>query len=146
MVSTVIAVQQRRTAETIRLPETKPTPVNSIGSAVLHVLLIEDNTGDVLMVREAIRTSPTKADVVIAYDGEQALRFLTEFKFKPDLIILDLNVPKFNGLQTSSNAVWSTSGQIRELAISLADGTKLQSDTQSRFLNRNAHKATSPRP
>jgi DNA-binding response OmpR family regulator len=80
-------------------PGTKPTPVNSIGSVVQHVLLIEDNSGDVLMVREAIRTSPTKADLVIAYDGEQTLRFLMEFKSKPDLIILDLNVPKFNGLQ-----------------------------------------------
>jgi len=66
---------------------------------MLHVLLVEDNSADVLLVREAIRTSPVKADVLIAYDGEQALRFLTDFNFKPDFILLDLNVPKFDGIQ-----------------------------------------------
>jgi CheY-like chemotaxis protein len=66
---------------------------------MLHVLLVEDNGADVLLVREAIRNSQVMADVMIAYDGEQALRLLNEFNFKPDFIILDLNVPKFNGLQ-----------------------------------------------
>lgn len=66
---------------------------------MLHILLVEDNPADVLIVREAIRTSSVKADVLIAYDGEQALRFLTELDFQPDFIILDLNVPKFSGLQ-----------------------------------------------
>ena len=64
---------------------------------MLHILLVEDNAADVLLVREAIRTSSIKADVMIAYDGEQALRLLMELKFKPDLIVLDLNVPKFDG-------------------------------------------------
>lgn len=64
---------------------------------MLHILLVEDNPADVLMVREGIRMASVKADVLIAYDGEQALRFLNEFKFKPDFILLDLNLPKFNG-------------------------------------------------
>ena len=68
-------------------------------SKMLHILLVEDNGADVLLVREAIRHSSVNADVMIAYDGEQALRLLNEFKFAPDFIILDLNVPKFNGLQ-----------------------------------------------
>ena len=66
---------------------------------MLHILLVEDNGADVLLVREAIRHSSVKADVMIAYDGEQALRLLNEFQFKPDFIILDLNIPKFSGLQ-----------------------------------------------
>ena len=66
---------------------------------MLHILLIEDNPADVLLVREAIRTSTVEADVLIAYDGEQAMRILTEFQFRPDFIILDLNLPKFGGLQ-----------------------------------------------
>jgi CheY-like chemotaxis protein len=66
---------------------------------MLHVLLVEDNSGDVLMVREAIRTAAVEADVLIAYDGEQALQLLTEFRFKPDVIFLDLNIPKFDGFQ-----------------------------------------------
>lgn len=66
---------------------------------MLHVLLVEDNPADVLMIRDAIRGAEFQADVIIAYDGEQAIRFLNEFNFKPDVILLDLNVPKFSGLQ-----------------------------------------------
>jgi DNA-binding response OmpR family regulator len=66
---------------------------------VLHLLLVEDNPADVLMVREALRTSAIAADVMIAYDGEQALRLLCEMHFKPDFIILDLAMPKFDGFK-----------------------------------------------
>ena len=64
---------------------------------MLHVLLVEDNPGDVLMIREAIRTSNLSADVIVAYDGEEALRVLNDYNFEPHIIFLDLNVPKFNG-------------------------------------------------
>ena len=65
---------------------------------MLHILLVEDNPADVLLVREALRLSPINADVLIAYDGEQALRLLMERHFKADLIVLDLNLPRFDGL------------------------------------------------
>ena len=51
-----------------------------------------------MLVREALRTCPIAADVLIAYDGEQALRMLTELQFKPDFIVMDLSLPKFSGL------------------------------------------------
>jgi hypothetical protein len=38
------------------------------GSAVLHLLLVEDNPADVLMVRQGLRTSAIPVDVMIAYD------------------------------------------------------------------------------
>ena len=64
---------------------------------MLHILLVEDNPGDVLLVREAIRFACVDADVIIAYDGEQAEHFLEQKK--PDLVVLDLNIPKLNGFQ-----------------------------------------------
>jgi CheY-like chemotaxis protein len=66
---------------------------------MLHVLLVEDNPADVMLVREAVRTSPVTADLMIARDGEQALQFLTKFGFKPDCIFMDLSVPKLDGLE-----------------------------------------------
>jgi DNA-binding response OmpR family regulator len=66
---------------------------------MLHVLLVEDNPADVLMVREAIRTSAVMSDVLIAYDGKQARRFLNDFRFEPDLVFLDLKVPLFNSFE-----------------------------------------------
>jgi DNA-binding response OmpR family regulator len=66
---------------------------------MLHVLLVEDNPADALMVREAIQTSPVTVDLMIAYDGEQALRFIIEFRFEPDIVVLDLNVPKLDSFK-----------------------------------------------
>jgi|SRR5579864_9547972 CheY-like chemotaxis protein len=66
---------------------------------MLHVLLVEDNPSDVLLIREAIRTSSVPADVTIAYDGDTALRMLEDPTPAPDLIILDLNLPRVGGLE-----------------------------------------------
>jgi len=62
---------------------------------MLHVLLIEDSAADVTMIREALRGSPVPVDVVIAYDGVEGVRLLKDMKF--DLVLLDLNVPRFSG-------------------------------------------------
>jgi DNA-binding response OmpR family regulator len=64
---------------------------------VVHIFFVEDNPADVLVFREALRTCSVACDVLIPYDGEQALRVLTDFEFRPDLVVLDLNVPKFSG-------------------------------------------------
>jgi CheY-like chemotaxis protein len=66
---------------------------------MLHILLVEDNPGDVLMVREAIRMCSVAADVVVAYDGQEALTVMNDYRFEADIIILDLNLPKLNGFQ-----------------------------------------------
>lgn len=66
---------------------------------MLHLGLIEDNAGDVLMVREALRSCPIPVDVTIAYDGEEGLRMLTQDAQNLDFVILDLNLPRMSGLQ-----------------------------------------------
>lgn len=60
-----------------------------------HLLLAEDSPGDVMLIREAVRTSTLDIDLAIAYDGEQALGLLTNEHY--DLVILDLNIPKVDG-------------------------------------------------
>jgi CheY-like chemotaxis protein len=57
------------------------------------VLLVEDCAGDALLVGQALADCPTPIHLHIACDGEQALQFLEQPDFKPDLIILDLNIP-----------------------------------------------------
>jgi DNA-binding response OmpR family regulator len=56
-----------------------------------HILLVEDDRGDVLLVYAAIRAASVDADVIIADDGEQADRLLEDNQ--PDLVVLDLNIP-----------------------------------------------------
>jgi CheY-like chemotaxis protein len=66
------------------------------------VLLVEDDPGDELMTREAFAENKVNNDLHVARDGEQALDFLHrrngfEDAPRPDLILLDLNLPKFDG-------------------------------------------------
>jgi two-component system, chemotaxis family, response regulator Rcp1 len=62
-----------------------------------QVLLVEDNAGDALLVGQALAECPRPVHLRIARDGEQALQMLGEPGFRPDLIILDLNVPRVSG-------------------------------------------------
>jgi len=62
-----------------------------------EVLLVEDNAGDALLIRQALAESLISVRLHIARDGEQALQILGERDFEPDLIILDLNLPKLSG-------------------------------------------------
>jgi CheY-like chemotaxis protein len=77
------------TMETIQNPA---LPMNSS-----EVLLVEDNAGDALLVGQALAECPTPVHLHVARDGEQALQILGEPDFRPDLIILDLNIPKISG-------------------------------------------------
>jgi chemotaxis family two-component system response regulator Rcp1 len=67
-----------------------------------EILLVEDNPGDVLLTREAFREGRLAHRLSIVEDGEEAIRFLRhEGAYsaapKPDLILLDLNLPKKDG-------------------------------------------------
>ena len=63
-----------------------------------QVLLVEDSAGDVLLIRQVIAETAFPTKVIVAMDGEQAIRILADLEFKPDLIILDLNIPKVSGI------------------------------------------------
>jgi CheY-like chemotaxis protein len=70
----------------------------------LHLLLVEDNPGDVLLLEETLKQSPWPLDLAVARDGSEALRYLhQEGEFaespRPDLVLLDLNMPGTDGRQ-----------------------------------------------
>ncbi len=62
-----------------------------------EVLLVEDNAGDALLIEQALVECSTPVHLRIARDGEQALQILGEPGFTPDLVILDLNIPRISG-------------------------------------------------
>ncbi len=71
-----------------------------------EVLLVEDNAGDAILVGQALAESSTPVHLHIARDGEQALQILEQQEFKPDLIILDLNIPKMSGYAVLALNPW----------------------------------------
>lgn len=65
----------------------------------IRILLIEDNPGDVLLFREALKGCGARFIIDVATDGEAARNALFGPGAPPDLIVLDLNLPKLTGDQ-----------------------------------------------
>lgn len=70
----------------------------------IDILLVEDDPGDELITREAFEHNKLKNRLHVAHDGEEGLNYLYrrgEFVDapRPDLILLDLNLPKYDGRQ-----------------------------------------------
>lgn len=70
----------------------------------IHILLVEDNEGDIVLTREALSSGKIKNQISVARDGEEALNLLHQRgQFsetqRPDLILLDINLPKIDGLE-----------------------------------------------
>src|SRR5579871_2419926 len=63
----------------------------------IKLLVVEDNQGDVVLLRECLRDSAFPLELTLAKDGEIAVNLLFEQGFRPDLIVLDLNLPKLDG-------------------------------------------------
>ncbi|MEW5747084.1 MAG: response regulator [Nitrospirota bacterium] len=69
---------------------------------VVDILLVEDNPGDVELIREALSEGKVRNELHVASDGVQAMQFLRrEGPYAevpcPDLILLDLNLPRMSG-------------------------------------------------
>jgi two-component system response regulator len=62
------------------------------------ILLVEDNPDDVALATRALRRSNIQNDLLVAGDGEEALRRIQGGNGLPVLVLLDINLPKVNGL------------------------------------------------
>jgi two-component system, chemotaxis family, response regulator Rcp1 len=70
----------------------------------IEILMIEDNPGDVRLTQEALRDAKVRNNLHVAKDGVDALAYLTREgehsdAARPDLILLDLNLPRKDGHQ-----------------------------------------------
>jgi CheY-like chemotaxis protein len=67
----------------------------------LEILLVEDNQADVVLTKRALKSGKVLHNLHVANDGEAALAFLRDVEYgkapRPDLVLLDLNLPKVNG-------------------------------------------------
>ena len=74
---------------------------------LLHILLVQDNRGDVLLVRQALEEHQSKHELHVVRDGGEALSYVTHMGKPgqppcPDVMLLDLNLPVANGTQVLS--------------------------------------------
>ncbi|WP_209330284.1 response regulator [Lunatimonas salinarum] len=67
-----------------------------------HILLVEDNEGDILLTREALEEANFEHILSVVKDGKDAIQFLLQVDpfegvKRPDLVLLDINLPKKSG-------------------------------------------------
>lgn len=72
------------------------------GSRLIEILMVEDNPADVRLTREAFKDAKVLNNLNVVEDGEEAMAYLRREggyaeKPRPDLILLDLNLPKKDG-------------------------------------------------
>ena len=69
-----------------------------------QIIVVEDNPADVFLVKETLTAANINAEVLFLEDGEQALELIARLEVdteapRPDLILLDVNLPKIDGFQ-----------------------------------------------
>lgn len=76
--------------------------MNMFQNRSIEVLLVEDNPGDVRLTKEALREGKVRNNLYVVEDGVEAMAFLRrqgkyENAVRPDLVLLDLNLPRKDG-------------------------------------------------
>jgi chemotaxis family two-component system response regulator Rcp1 len=97
----------------------------------IEILLVEDNPGDSRLAKEALKESKLKNNLYIAEDGVEAMNFLyKKGKYagmpRPDLIILDLNLPKKDGRQVLEEI--KTDDNLKRIPVVILTISKAEED------------------
>ena len=103
---------------------------------IAEILLIEDNAGDVLLTKEAFRHTHFKYNLRVARDGDEALKILNrQGKYNsspmPDLILLDLNIPKIDGIEVLEKI--KTNSELKDIPVIILSGSQAESDMTSSY-------------
>ena len=69
----------------------------------MHILLIEDDPDDVELLETAFVDNKIPASFTVIAQGDRVLPYLTETPLLPDVVLLDLNLPKIHGKEILAN-------------------------------------------
>ena len=108
----------------------------------LNILLIEDSPSDVRLVREALKENSMPVQMTVARDGIEAMDYLHETERgeagRPDLVLLDLNLPRKNGREVLAEMKGSPS--LRQIPVVIMTSSRADEDIQQAYdLNANCY-------
>jgi len=103
----------------------------SISERPAEILLVEDNLGDIRLTTEALKEGRIVNHLHVATDGEEAIAFLRKEgshadKPRPDLILLDLNLPKKDGREVLAEI--KADENLRRIPVIVLTTSKAQED------------------
>lgn len=101
---------------------------------VCNILLVEDNPGDIRLTEEVMRDSKVPIQLHVVRDGVEAMQFLHregEYRDRPrpDLILLDLNLPRKDGREVLAEAKGDAT--LRTIPILMLTTSKAERDVQA---------------
>jgi CheY-like chemotaxis protein len=100
--------------------------------------LVEDNEGDILLTLEAFEECKVKTEISVVKNGKEALDFLfqrgeyTNVK-RPDLILLDINIPIFNGHEVLRQI--KTDSKLKKIPVIMLTTSSNQKDVDKAYEN-----------
>lgn len=109
----------------------------------IDILLVEDDPGDELMTREAFEDNKITNTLHVARDGQEALDFLFRRGDhadapRPDLVLLDLNLPKYNGRQILEKI--RADAELSDIPVVILTTSSAENDVMSSYrLHANAY-------
>jgi chemotaxis family two-component system response regulator Rcp1 len=115
----------------------------SSDTTIFHILLVEDNPGDARLVKEALKESKINHILYHVEDGLKALDFLHKKELyksapQPDLVLLDLNLPKISGLQVLS--VIKSEEDLKKIPVVVLSISRAEKDIEESYkLNANCY-------
>lgn len=109
---------------------------------LLNILLIEDSPSDVRLIREALKENSARVHVTVARDGVEAMDYLHGVErgvvSRPDLVLLDLNLPRKNGREVLAEVKGSPT--LRQIPVLVMTSSRADEDIQQAYsLNANCY-------
>lgn len=114
---------------TIRMPLLRLQ--TKMAAAPIEILIVDDNPGDVLLTKEALRDARIPNEVHVPADGAEALAFLKREGVHadapiPDLVFLDLGMPRVDGFKVM--AEMKADSELRRIPVIVMSSSDAESD------------------
>ncbi len=108
----------------------------------LKILLVEDSASDIRLIREALKDTTLPVQIIVARDGIEAMEYLYQTANqdvgRPDLVLLDLNLPRKNGREVLAEV--KNSSALKQIPVLVMTSSQSEDDVNQAYnLNANCY-------